>query len=134
MGISLMEISQDLKIELPNTVCGAIVNHQVKELSFCVVKSKQVEFIDVSHPDGMRMYIRSLIFVLFSAVKEVLPHVSLRVQKGISNGYFCELNGLGREINERDISLITEEMQALIDRDIPFLKKGMLTEKRLICW
>ncbi len=128
MGVSLMEISRDLKIELPNTVCGAIANNQVKELSFCVVKSKQVEFIDVSHPDGIRMYVRSLIFVLFSAVKEVLPHVSLRVQKGISNGYFCELNGLGREINERDISLITEEMQTLIDRDIPFLKKGMLTE------
>ncbi len=129
MGISLMEISLDLKIKLPNTVCGAVVNNQVKELSFCVVKSKQVEFIDVSHPDGMRMYIRSLIFILFSAVKVVLPHVSLRVRKGISNGYFCELNGLGREINKRDISLITEEMQAVIDRDIPFLKKGMLTDK-----
>lgn len=129
MGTSLKEISKDLDIKMPNMVCGAIVNHQVKELSFCIVKTKRIEFIDVSHPDGIRMYIRSLIFVLYAALKEVFPHVSLRVQKGISNGYFCELNGFGRDINEEDIKIIKDEMLSLIEKDIPFVKEGMLTEK-----
>lgn len=129
MGISLMEISQDLQIKMPNMVCGAVVNHQVKELSFCVVKSKQIEFIDVSHPDGMRMYIRSLIFVLYAAVKKVLPHVSMRIQKGISNGYFCELNNLGRAISNEDVDRLTGEMKSIIAEDIPFVKKGLLTEQ-----
>lgn len=127
MGTSLLEISKDLKIKKKNTVCGAIVNHKVKELSFCVVKPKHIEFIDISHPDGIRIYIRSLIFVLYAAVKEVFPHVAFRVQNGISNGYFCELNGLGREISESDIFAIKQEMQALIDEDLPFLKKGIIT-------
>ena len=127
LGTSLLEISRDLNIQMKNTVCGAIVNHQVKELSFCVVKPKHVEFFDVSHPDGIRMYIRSLIFVLFAAVKEVLPHVQLRIQKGISNGYYCELNALGHEITESDIFSIQQEMNALIKQNIPFVKKGMLT-------
>jgi len=127
MGTSLLEVSQDLNIELDNTLCGAIVNHQVKELSFCVVKPKYIEFIDVSHPDGMRMYIRSLIFVLYAAVKEVFPHVSLKVQNGISNGYFCELHGLNREISESDLFSISQEMRALINADIPFVKKGIIT-------
>jgi uridine kinase len=95
MGTSLMEISKDLNIQLKHRVCGAIVNHQARELSFCVVKPKQIMFYDVSHPDGIRMYIRSLIFVLYVATKEVFPHVSLRVRKGISNGYFCEFSGNG---------------------------------------
>ena len=131
MGTSLMEISRDLEIETPNMVCGAIVNHQVKELSFCVVKSKRIEFIDVSHPDGIRMYIRSLIFVLYAAVREVFPHVSLRVQKGISNGYFCEFTGFGREITGHDIDIVREEMQGIITKDIPFIKKDMLTENAI---
>jgi len=63
LGTSLLEISIDLNIKTENRVCGAIVNNQVRELSFCVVKPKQVEFFDVSHPDGNRLYIRSLIFV-----------------------------------------------------------------------
>lgn len=127
MGTSLLEISDDLNIKLENTLCGAIVNHQVKELSFCVVKPKHIEFIDVSHPDGVRMYIRSLIFVLYAAVKEVFPHVSLQVQNGISNGYFCELHGLGRPISESDLFSIRQEMKSIIDADIPFLKKGIIT-------
>ncbi|MCG6187861.1 nucleoside kinase [Maribellus maritimus] len=129
MGTSLFEISKDLHIRTKNTVCGAIVNHQVKELSFCVVKTKKVEFIDVSHPDGIRMYIRSLIFVLYAAVKEVFPHVELRIQKGISNGYYCELNGLERMITDADIFEIRQEINRLIAQDIPFIKKGMLTEE-----
>ncbi|WP_319501133.1 nucleoside kinase [uncultured Draconibacterium sp.] len=127
MGTSLLEISKDLNIKLQNQVCGAIVNHQVKELSFCVVKPKHIEFIDFTHSDGMRMYIRSLIFVLYAAVKEVFPHVAFKVQNGISNGYFCELQGLEREISDSDIFSIKQEMNALIEADIPFVKKGIIT-------
>lgn len=127
MGTSLLEISKDLNIKLGNKVCGAIVNHKVKELSFCVVKPKHIEFIDFTHPDGIRMYIRSLIFVLYAAVKEVLPHVAFKVQNGISNGYFCELQGLEREISESDIFAIKQEMKAIIEADIPFVKKGLIT-------
>jgi uridine kinase len=127
LGTSLLEISSDLKIKDDHCVCGAIVNNQARELSFCVVKPKQIEFIDVSHPDGMRLYTRSLIFILYAAVKEVFPHVDFRVQNGISNGYFCELRGLEREISESDVFSVKQEMQALIDADLPFLKKDVLT-------
>ena len=75
LGTSLLDISRDLNIQMENTVCGAIVNHQVKELSFCVVKTKQIEFYDVSHPDGMRMYVRSLVFVFYAAVKKIDFHI-----------------------------------------------------------
>lgn len=127
MGTSLLEISRELNITNDHHICGAMVNNQVKELSFCVVKPKQVEFFDVSHPDGTRLYVRSLIFVLYAAVKEVFPHVQFRVQNGISNGYYCELIGLEREISESDVFSIKQEMQALIDADIPFVKKDVLS-------
>lgn len=128
MGTSLMEIANDLNIKLNHTVCGAIVNNQARELSFCVVKPKQIEFFDVSHPDGIRMYIRSLIFILYAAVKQTFPHVSLRIRKGISNGYFCELNNFGREIDNEDVKSIIEAMESIIGRDVPFIKERLLTE------
>ncbi len=127
LGTSLLEISKDLDIQMENNVCGAFVNNQVRELSFCVVKTKNIEFFDVSHPDGMRIYARSLIFVMYAAVKEVFPYVTLRVPRGISNGYFCELSGFGREITDRDTELIKAKMQELIDADIPFIKKNLPT-------
>ncbi len=127
MGTSLLEICSDLNIQTKNRICGAIVNNQVRELSFRVVKNKQIEFIDFSHHDGMRLYTRSLMFVLYAAIKEVLPHVSLQIQNGIANGSFCELNGFEREITKNDIQIIIQEMKKLIEQDIPFVKKTMLT-------
>jgi uridine kinase len=128
LGTSLLEISRDLNIKLGNFICGAKVNNQVRELSFCVVKPKHIEFFDVSHPDGLRIYIRSLIFVMYSAIKKAYPKVTLRVSKGISNGYFCELEGFESEITESDIDIIKKGMTDIVNRDIPFIKKGLLSE------
>ena len=131
LGTSLLEISEQLQIKTKNRVCGAIVNHQVKELSFCVVKTKQVEFFDVSHPYGILMYLRSLIFVLYAALREVFPGVSMRIRKGISNGYFCELNGLERTITDSDIFALKQEMNSIIAKNIPFIKKEMTTSEAI---
>lgn len=128
LGTSLLEISNDLNIKTDNRVCGAIVNNQVRELSFCVVKPKQVEFFDITHPDGNRLYIRSLIFVFYAAMKEVFPEAGIRIQNSISNGYFFELDGLNTPVTDSDVFTITQEMKSIIGRDIPFVKRGMLTK------
>ncbi|WP_372773509.1 nucleoside kinase [Mangrovibacterium sp.] len=127
LGITLEEISIDLGIQLDNPICGAIVNHKVKELSFSVVKSKKVRFIDYTHIDGRRLYVRSLIFLLYVAVRETFPQVKLRVLNGISQGYYCELVGLEREISDSDIFELKNEMENWVKKDLPFEKKGILT-------
>lgn len=125
LGVTLAEIKDDFGIKLANPVIGALVNNKVKELSFVFVKTKRVEFIDYSHPDGMRLYIRSLFFILYVAVRKVFPEVKLKMMHGISRGYYCELAGLGRPITESDIYSIKNEMRQLVDADVPFKKVGM---------
>ncbi|MDR2910937.1 MAG: nucleoside kinase [Bacteroidales bacterium] len=127
LGTSLLEISEQLNIKTKNRVCGAIVNHQVQELSFCMVKPKQIEFFDVSHPYGIRMYARSLIFVLYTAAKKVFPNVSMRIRESISNGYFCEFNGLENPITGSEILTLKQEMNNIISANIPFVQKEMKT-------
>ena len=127
LGTSLLEISNELKVKSENRICGAIANNQVRELSFCVVKPKQVEFFDITHPDGNRLYIRSLIFLFYAAMKNLFPNAGIRIQNSISNGYFFELNGFERVVTDSDVLAITHEMKSLINKDIPFIKKEMLT-------
>lgn len=129
LGTTLEEIARDQQITLRTPVCGALVNNKLKELSFTVVKSKTVEFVDLMHPDGRRMYIRSLLFVMYAAVREMFPEVSLEVEHGISNGYYAELRGLGRPLSASDVFAIQQEMQNIIARDLPFEKKGLPTEE-----
>ncbi len=129
LGITLSEIKDDFQVKLDNPIIGAMVNHKVKELSFVFVKNKKVEFIDYSHPDGLRLYVRSLFFILYASVRQLFPEVKLKMMHGISRGYYCELSGLDRPISESDIFAIKSEMQQLVDRDIPFEKIGLPTEE-----
>ena len=129
MGVTLEEIAADMDIRLTTPVCGALVNNKLKELSFTVVKSKSVEFVDLLHPDGRRMYIRSLLFVLYAAVREVFPEVTLDIEHGISKGYYGELRDLGRPLNQSDVFAIRQEMQSIIDQNWPFEKKGLPSEE-----
>ncbi len=129
LGTSLEEIKDDMQIKLQNPVCGALVNHKVKELSFSVVKSKRIQSIDYSHPDGSGLYTRSLLFLLYVGVKETFPQVKLKIMNGISQGYYCELVGLKRPITDSDIFELKNEMRLWVERDVPILKKGIPTNE-----
>jgi uridine kinase len=69
--------------------------------------------------------------VLYAAVKETFPDVCLKIQNGISNGYFFELNGFDREITDSDVFTITQEMKSIIASDIPFIKKRLLSTEAI---
>lgn len=134
LGTTLEEIKDDLQIKLKNPICGALVNHKVKELSFAVVKSKRIQFIDYSHIDGRRLYTRSLLFLLYVAVRETFPQVKLRIMNGISQGYYCEFVGLEREITESDIFELKSEMRSWVERDLPFVKKEFQQKRLSTFW
>ena len=129
MGITLSEIADDQNIKLRTPVCGALVNNKLKELSFTVIKSKTVEFVDMIHPDGRRMYIRSLLYVFYAAVYELYPEAKMSIEHGISNGYYAELKGLGRELTTDDIFAIDQSMKEIIGKNYPFEKMGLPTEE-----
>ena len=129
LGITLDEVKNDLKIKLNHPVLGAIVNHKVKELSFALVKSKKIKFIDYSHLDGRRLYIRSLMFLLHVSVRELFPHAKLKIPHGMSDGSYCELIGLERKVTNTDLDALEENMKLWIKRDIPFVKKGLPTNE-----
>ena len=128
LGITLDEIKEDLNIKLPNQVLGAIVNNRVKELSYSVVKSKRIFFIDYSNEEGRRLYKNSLMFLLYASVCDVFPKSGLKIVAGISNGYYCIIKGKRGKLTNDDLELIKKRMDVLVKKDIPFEKKGLLTE------
>lgn len=128
-GVSLKEIADDLKIKTDFQICGALVNNKVRELSFDVVKPKNIRFIDYSHPDGQRLYIRSVFFVLYAAVKDLYPEAKLKIDHAISRGYYCELEGIGVKFCDNCVDEIKIRMQELIKDDLLFERKGKQLSK-----
>ncbi len=128
-GTSLREIKDIFGIELPNRVLGAMVNNQLAELAYEVFNPKNVEFIDITHPDGMRMYIRSLTFVLYKAISEVIPEAQLHVEHSVSKGIFCKLYNINKEPTIQDIFTIGRRMRDIVEADMPFIRKEKETHK-----
>ncbi len=127
-GITLKEIAEDQNIKLRSRILGALVNNKLQALPFEVFNPLTVEFIDITSPDGMRIYIRSLSFLLYHAIETLLPGVKLRVEHSVSKGVYCELQGLD-EINVEKVAEIVDYMRSLVQKDIPFVHCKKETER-----
>jgi len=130
-GTRLSEILKYTQPKLKYPVLGALVDNEVQELSFRIIKPHRVEFIDITHQDGMRMYFRSLYFVLMKAVKDLMPDADLMIEHRVSRGYFCEIKGLNLTENSKLIEDIKLQMHKIIDADYPFIRKDILNSEAI---
>ena len=114
-----MDIYYGFNLNFPYQVVSAKVNNRSEGLTFRVYNNKDVEFLDVRDPSGMRTYVRSLCFILYKAVNELFPDGKLYVEHPVSKGYFCNLR-IGRPIELEDVQAIKKRMQEIIAENIPF--------------
>ena len=129
LGTSLIEIFQDLKIDLKYPVMAARVNYKVEDLNFLIYKPKDIEFIDLSTPSGMRVYVRSLSMVMAKAISELFPLATLRIEHPISKGYYCKLDNLGQPVTREVISLIKERVNLIISQGKRFICEEKQTKE-----
>jgi len=129
LGTTLSEIAQKMKITLEGPICGAYVNNRVKPMDFELVKPKQIEFFDYSNRDGQRLYLRTLSFIFYAALKNIWPSAKLKIDHAISKGYYCTIEELDHVLTEEDVWQVKEEMKSLIHQNLPIERKALLTEK-----
>nr|WP_321453033.1 nucleoside kinase [uncultured Carboxylicivirga sp.] len=121
LGTNLQQVAEDLNIELQTPILGAYVNNTLTDLSYELYHPKNIGFIDITSPDGMRMYIRSLSFVLSVAVKQLYPNATLRIEHSVSKGTYCSLENI-EELQMTEVLEIGDKMRELINADLPFIQ------------
>ena len=131
LGTTLSEIAKKMDISLVGPICGAYVNNRVKPMDFELVKPKRIEFFDYTNRDGQRLYLRTLSFILFAAVKNLWPEARLKIDHAISKGYYCRIEELDHQLTEEDIWQVKEEMKSLIHQNLMIERKAMSTEKAI---
>ena len=128
LGTTLGEYATQFGIGLKHPILGAYVNNRPKPLDYEMVKPRMVEFFDYTCRDGQRMYLRTLSFILYAAVKNLWPEAQLKIDHAISKGYYCEIEGLDRAFTEEDAWLVNDEMKSIILQDIQIERKMILAE------
>ena len=127
-GSSLLDIYKGFKLEMPYTPVSAKVNNKVEGLTYKAFNNKDVEFLNILSPSGMRTYVRSLCFILCNAVEELYPKGEILLQHPVSKGYYCSLR-IGRPVTLDDVSQIRERMKEIIAEDLPFHRVECHTEE-----
>lgn len=103
-------------------IVGGIVNGLLKELTFPIEMESRVSPITMGGADGMRIYRRSLTFLLGTAFEELFPEALLTVDHSIaSGGYFCHIKGRA-PLDEAEIGQLDSRMRELVSQDLPFAK------------
>ncbi len=127
-GSTLLDIYKGFKLEMPYTPVSAKVNNKVEGLTYKAFNNKDVEFLNILSPSGMRTYVRSLCFILCKAVEELYPKGEILLQHPVSKGYYCSLR-IGRPVTLDDVSQIRERMKEIIAEDLPFHRVECHTEE-----
>ena len=127
MGASLMNILHSVEIEQPYPVLGARVNNCYKELSYRIYKPVTVEFFDIRHFEGYRIYQRTLSFVMQMASVELFPERKLRIRHTLGNGFYAEFDDKGGVLAE-DAVLLKLRMEDIVARNLPITRTTALAE------
>ena len=131
-GTSLLQMLQKFDCHRPFPIVSAKVNNVSQGLKFKVYQNKDIEFIDVREPSGMRVYCRSLYFLLYKAASDCFPGSRLYIEHPISHGYFCHLRKAdGEMLTPEDLKQLEGRMKELVERDMPFHRYDVQTDRAL---
>lgn len=129
-GSTLEDIYSLTGLNIPYGPVSTRVNNKVEGLHFCVYQNKDVEYLGLNTPSGIRTYTRSLFMVLCKAVHDLYPGSEVIIDIPISNGYYCNLS-LGHKVEEEDVYKIRNRMSQIIEADLPIQRFESTTEEAI---
>lgn len=104
-------------------VVGAVINGELRELTYPILIESRVQPVTMSDADGARMYRRSLVFLLEVAFEDLFPEAELTVDHSVSSGgYFCQVSGRAG-VNQTELGQIEARMRELVEQDLPLVRK-----------
>lgn len=125
--ITISELFQKEIQTSENTVIAAKFNNEYKNLEYILHKDGKVELIDVTSKEGIKVYIRTLTFIVGKAFEKICPDKKLNVNYQLSNAMFYDIEGI--DISEDLIQELEDEMRKIVEQDLPIKQVVMNREE-----
>ena len=125
-----LKVSEALKEEIennPNQVVACTYNNMYQNLETEVEDGAKIELIDTSSKEGMKVYVRTLVYIMGKAFESIHPKEKLMVEYQLGNAMYCKCDKV--EITEEFINRLKEKMQRIIDKDLKIKKVEMTRQE-----
>jgi uridine kinase len=106
-------------------IVGAIINGELRELTYPIKMDAKVKPVTMGEADGMRIYRRSLTFLLEISFNNLFPGAILTIDHSVSSGgYYCQVSKRN-PLNEKELDNLTGYMKSLVEKDLPLVRQEM---------
>jgi uridine kinase len=110
-------------IEHDSQLVAAVVNGDLRELTYPIDMDSRVKPVTMTTPDGTRIYRRSLTFLLEMVFADMYPNATLFIDHSVaSGGYYCQVKGQD-PLSESELGVLKVLMQKMVRDDLPFERK-----------
>ena len=128
-GSTYAEIAEDYKEKVDGDIILVMVNGKLCELHKKIQDGVKVEFVTTKDSVGNDTYVRGAIFVMLRAFYGVLGREKIKrisVEHTLGKAIYCDYEGKEPLSNEL-LAKVKREMQDLVDRNLPIIKKSIPT-------
>ena len=117
-GITLREIIEDVQDNYEHEIICAKFKNQIINYDDAIMKSGEITFYDITHPEGNKIYERGLIFLFETCTLKVLgKDTKIKIRHPIDKGIFCEID---KKITDTQVEEIKLLMKQKVSDKLPF--------------
>jgi len=110
-------------------VMAALVDGKLKELTWPVACDVEAAPVTLADSDGVRIYRRSLSFLLVAAAQQIFPQAQVYVDYPLPfGGCFCEVRGRG-PFTPQELDRLEARMREMVAADLPITKEQVPLEQ-----
>ena len=125
-GTTLLDISKKFQKDFKDKIIIGEINGILSELSTPVLSSCEVRFYDRNSSVGNKVYELGLLFILVKVFNDKF-NKDIKVIHALDKGIYIKC----KDITEKDLEVVSKEMQRIIDVNIP-IDKLLINRKEAI--
>ena len=118
-GVEIRTVIKEQKIcEDCDYLIAVRVNNKITSIASSLTFNCKIEPVFLESTDGLRIYRRSLSFLLEMASKEVFPNLRLKISHSIGNSYYYYFDDR-ENVLEKDVKKLYKKMREYVEYQCP---------------
>jgi uridine kinase len=119
---SLLELAAARAAPGRPRIIAALLDNAPADLNEKITRDCALRFFGTDSPEGMRVYERSLVFLLAKATRDLYPDKKVLIRHSVRLGLYFDMSG-GTELLPEELAAIEKRMRELTARSIPFERR-----------
>ena len=104
-------------------IIGAKVNNEYQRLDYELNEDSEVQLVNIATDGGMKVYRRTLIYIMAKAFDKIYKEAKIRVNYQLSNSMFCSIDNM--EVTDEILENVEKEMRNIVSQNLPITQKKL---------